>query len=120
MTTTHKAKERDAKERDRGHAAIVSFFTLSGTQTKISTTTATTAFVDVGSVGGIASDFMWVPSGWGAGRFATAGAVTTSLREKEECDPELAEQILQLAKEPPAAVFDSPDKLMDWLDDIEK
>jgi hypothetical protein len=105
------------KERDRGHAAIISFFTLSDTQTKISTTTATTAFV--GSVGGIVSDFMWVPPGWGAGTFATAGAGTTSPRE-EECDPELAEQILQLAKEPPAAVFNNSEELMDWLNDIDR
>jgi hypothetical protein len=126
------------RERERPPAAIINFIIDSGTQAQISTTTGTTSTTALfvgGYISGLQGAFpslqgAWLPSGGGAVMVATLGGGSVTLSNEpiaaspspppEEYDPELAEQILQLAKEPPAAVFDNHEELMDWLNDIEK
>jgi hypothetical protein len=52
----------------------------------------------------------------------TASAVLTRVRNEPESkyDPELATQVARLAKSSPAAVFNTPEELMDWLDNPQK
>lgn len=49
-----------------------------------------------------------------------SAGVSASSAPEEECDSELAEQILKLAEKSPAAVFKSPEDLMSWLDNATK
>jgi hypothetical protein len=47
-------------------------------------------------------------------------AATGAVLPESDYDLQLAEQIARLTKMPPAKVFDTPEELMDWLDDPRK
>ncbi len=97
-------------------------------------TLAGVGYVMVGTTGGSVNSSgaaYALPVGVGtvAGMFrdVTAAYVPTSTHpvppagaQEDHYYPEVIDELVRLAKEPPGAVFDTPEELMGWLDDPRK
>jgi hypothetical protein len=102
------------RKRDERHQTVVGFYpanSASGFAAGVSNAS--------GWISGTYHNVMPMGGGTTSLPYLSAGVYTSSTSQ-EGYEPELSEQILKLAKKPPVAVFDSPEEMMEWLDNASK